>query len=421
MGTNKRAFISICIVCSSIYLAGMIGPSLAYIVSSYPNVPVSSVMSLLTIPGIVAMFVSFGIGPLSLKINKKYLMLISLSSALVYYAVFVLVGDRGPFAFLLAGACILGIIRGSGSTLVNAMIGDFVEPEKRASKIALTSAILHGGAGITALLGGMIAAGNDGSNWPFSFLLGFISIPVMIVFAIMMPKKPDKPDLNEREVRCEKDINKDSTEKEEGHIKKGIFGIPLKVFVVIMMHFIFMICLAAYFLNSSIYIIIEHELGTSADAGLVGTSFTVTAVIIGLTYGVWDKYIRKWIVPLSYTFAIFGFISMLIFTKTIAGIWSAAFLLSLGMNLAGPYIISWVMSMTPTRLAPVSISVYMGCMNLGMFLAPYILSFTGSFLGGGITGALRTATILMPICVVASLFIFTFTSGRKRQRVKSFY
>jgi len=398
----------------------MTGPSLAYIVGSYPDVPVSSVMSILTIPGIVAMFVSFGIGPLSLKINKKYLLLIALSSALIYYAVFVLVGERGPFAFLLVGACILGIIRGSGSTLVNAMIGDFVEPAKRASRIALASAILHGGSGLTALLGGMIAAGNDGSNWPFSFLLGFISIPAMIIFAVMMPKSPDITVRIDRESRVKDVINtekikSEETKPEEVHEKKALFGIPVNVLVVVFMHFVFMVCLCVYFLNSSIYIIIEHELGTSADAGLVGTSFTVTAVIIGLTYSVWDRYIKNWIVPLSYSFAILGFLSMLLFTDTIAGIWSAAFLLGLGMNLAGPYIMSWIMAITPKKLVPVSISIYMGCMNLGMFLAPYILGFAGSLLGGGIAGALRTALILMPGCVIASFFLFTFSPARKLQ------
>jgi len=372
-------------------------------------------MSILTVPGIVAMVVSFCIGPLSLKISKKHLLLAAIASSWIYYATYVLVGERGPFGLLLVASCILGIIRGSGSTLVNAMIGDYVEPEKRAARIAMCSAILHSGAGFTSLVGGAIAAGNDGSNWPFSFLLGFVSIPAVIIFAIMMPKKPEAPEHADGGVRDSRGQGAPGAAIEDKGRGKGLLGIPVKVLVVIGVHFVFMLCLAAYFLNSSIYIIIDYGLGTSADAGLVGSSFTITAVIVGLTFSIWEKYIGKWIVPLSYFLALLGFMAMLFITTTIAGIWSAAFLLSLGMNLAGPYIISRLMAMTSPRLAPVSISIYMGCLNLGMFISPYILGFTGGLLGGGISGALRTALILMPFCIAASLFLFTFSKDLKTE------
>jgi MFS family permease len=364
-------------------------------------------MSLLTLPGIFALFVSFGIGPLALKINKKYLLLFSVASTLIYFAILAFVGARGPFAALLVAAGILGISRGSVTALVNSIIGEFLEPAKRATNIALCSAIMQGGSGLMAILGGWIAAGNDGANWPISHLLGFLSIPTMIVFAIMMPKKPDAPEPAADDGQDDKTPGLAESSDAEKAFKKVKRSMFIKIFAIIALHFIFMICLAAYWINSSIYIIIEHELGTSANAGMVSSSYTLLAVFIGLSYRLWGKLFRKWIVPLGYALVALGLFTMLTVTTTIAGIWSAALMFGVGMNLANPYIVSQIMSLSPPKLMPVAISLYMGCMNLSMFLAPYILSFTGGAFGGGIVGSLRVATYAMPLCTVAAVFLFT--------------
>jgi len=403
------------------YLAGVTTPSVAYIINSYPNVESSTVTSLITMPGIFALFVAFCIGPLALKINKKYLLLFAIASTLVYFSVFFFVGARGPFTALLIAAGVLGISRGSGTALVNSIIGEFLEPQERAANIAICSAIAQCGSGLAAVIGGRIAAGNGGQNWPLSHALGFLSIPTMIVFAILMPKKPDEPetlpDVPDK-LTDNAQVHKLPDPVEANAAKSGkisLRSIPTRVFVIIALHFVFCFSYTAYMLNSSVYIIIEHQLGTSADAGLISSANTVIAIVIGFSYRIWGKLLKKKIVPFAYALASIGFVSMLSITTSLAGIWIGAILLVLSMNLANPYIVSQIMSLPPPKLMPVALSLYMGCLNLSMFLAPYILRGLGGLLGGGVAGSLRVAAIATPCCVVAGLFLFTFSKTPKPQ------
>ena len=380
-------------------------PMLAYIIQSYPDVAVSRVTSILTLPGLVALFVSFLIGPLALKINKKYILLFTVGTTLIYYSIFVVVGGSGPFILLLVAAGILGINRGAGIALINSSIAEFLSPEKRAANIALCTAIMQGGAAFMATVGGRIASASGGANWAVSHYLGFLCIPAMIAFAVIMPKKPDADTLPGNDAqKNDQDSNKENL-TEQAQKNEGS-KIPMRIFAIIALHFAFIVCFSAYFLNSSIYIILEYELGTSADAGLVSSTFTMVGVITGLTYKLWGRILKKWIVMVGYTIAIFGILTMLFVTTTIAGIWSAAAMLSIGFNLANPYVSSKIISLSPKKLVPVFMSIYVGCTNLGIFLASSILGFFGGFLGSGVAGALRVSAILLPCCVIAALFLY---------------
>ena len=412
MTTQKRAFIALCFISSTMLMWSVTNPMLAYIIQSYPDVAVSRVTSILTIPGLVALFVSFLIGPLALKINKKYILLFTVGTTLIYYSIFAVVGGSGPFVLLLVAAGILGINRGAGIALVNSSIAEFLNPEKRAANIALCAAIMQGGAAFMATVGGRIASASGGENWAVSHYLGFLCIPAMIAFAAIMPKKPDE----------ETPPGDDAQKSAQGTDKESIPGeaaknersrIPMRIFAIIALQFAFIVCFSAYFLNSSIYIIIEYELGTSADAGLVSSTFTMIGVLTGLTYKIWGKILKKWIVPFGYTIAIFGILTMLSVTTTIAGIWAAAVMISIGFNLANPYVSSKVISLSPKKYVPVFMSIHIGCTNLAIFLASSILGFFGGFLGSGVAGALRVAAILLPCCAVAASLLFPLEKNAK--------
>ena len=401
MTTQKRAIVALCIISSAMLMWNVTSPTLAYIIKSYPDVAESTVTSILTLPGLVALFVSFIIGPLALKINKKYLLLFAVSTTLVYFCIFVIVGSNGPFTMLLVAACFLGICRGCSTALINSAIAEFLEEEKRAVHIALCSAIMQGVAAVVAVVGGRIAAGNGGADWPIAHYLGFLTVPALIAFAVLMPKKSD-----------------DAKNLGDGKLNGGAGGympekerlsIPLKIIAIAAVQFTFVICFCAYFLNSSIYIILEHELGTSADAGWVSSSYTIFGVVIGLTYRMWGKLLGKWIVQLGYALAAMGMIAMLTVTTSIVGIWFAAIMISAGFNLVNPYISSKVISLSPKKHVPIFLSVYIGITNLGVFVAPGILRVMGGLVGEGLTGIMRFAVIAMFCCAIAAVFLFSVT------------
>jgi hypothetical protein len=71
------------------------------------------------------------------------------------------------------------------------------------------------------------------------------------------------------------------------------------------------------------------------------------------------------------------------------------------------------MALTPSKLIPISMSLFMGCLNMSMFLTPYIFNAIGGVLGGGIVGAFRAAAILTPLCAVAAVFMFALRRGAR--------
>ena len=410
MTTQKRALIALCILGSTMYLAGGITtPSIAYIIDSYPNVSAYTVSSLVTMPGIVALFASFFIGPLVMKFNKKYLLMTSVAITLIYFAIFTLIGGRGPFAMLMVAAGLLGIHRGAGSALVNSIIGEYMPPEKRATSIALSGAIMQAGSGVIAIFAGFIAEGNGGADWPIAHNLGFVSIATLVIFAFLMPKRPDNvlPDVHTSSAVSETSVFKT--------IKNGFREISPKAYVLMGLNFAFVLFVISFNLYTSVYVISEHELGTSVEAGLVNTLFTMSSILVGLSYVVWSKLFKNWIVPIGYMLSALAFLIKIVFTTHIAGIWIASVILSFGWNLSNPFMSSKIMSLAPQKLIPVAISIHLGFQNLAMFLSPYVLRVVGRLFGGGINGALTSALIAIVICAFAALIMFV--RGSKKEAV----
>ncbi|MCL2202227.1 MAG: MFS transporter [Oscillospiraceae bacterium] len=405
MTTSKRAVLALCILGFTMYLAGGITtPSIAYIAHSYPEFSEYTVSTLITMPGIIALIVSFFVGPLVLKFNKKYLLMFSVSMTLIYFSVFSFAGGRGPLSLLMVAAGFLGIHRGAGSALVNSIIGEFVPPEKRAQTIALTGSVMQAGSGLIAIIAGWIAAGNDGADWPQAHYLGFLSIITLAVFAFLMPKRPAAPVLPDSPEGIEQAGEKPEPVFET--IKQGFRRIPRRVYLIMTVHCIYAVCMIAISLYTSLYVITVHELGTSVEAGLVISTMTFISVAVGMTYFVWGKLLGRWIVPVGYVLSIFGFIVKMAVTSHIAGAFIAAMIIGIGWNLTNPYVSSQVMSLSPQKMIPISISIHLGIQNLGMFLAPHFLRVAGGVFGGGVNGAYTVAIIVIPLCALAAVFLF---------------
>ena len=422
MTTQKRALLALCILGSTMYLAGGITtPSIAYIIDSYPNVSADFVSMLITIPGIVALIVSFFIGPLMLRYNKKYLLIISVSITLVYFGIFSTVGGKGPFFALVIAAGLIGVHRGAGSAIVNSTIGEFMEPENRATSLALCSSMMQAGGGVAAIFGGFIAAGNDGADWPIAHFIGLISVVTLILFAILMPKKPDTPKSSALQssgggLQSDSDTSDTVSDKKLSAIsiiKRDMRKISPRVYLIMALHFGFVACMIAFPLYTSVYIISEHQLGSSVEAGLVTTTNTLFSVLVGLTYRYWGRIFGKWIVPVGYLVSAIGFIVKFSITSHIAGIWVAGALVGIGWNLANPYVSSQVMTLSPQKIMPFSISIHLGFQNLAFFLAPFVLRLFGRLFGGGLSGSLMVVIVGLILCVGAAVSLFSRSEMKK--------
>ena len=391
MPTSKKAMTAVLIISFVLMFSSMTSPLLVYIMQSYSEVNPDTAMRILTLPALIALFISFAVGPIATKINKKLLLIFSSGCVLIYFAMFALIGGNGPFSMLLAAACIVGICQGSAVTLISSIIGEFIEAARRATVIALSMAVMSGGGALLSLTGGIIAAGNGGANWPYAYYLGILVIPAMILFWIIMPWKPDEAATVHGDMAA-----------------AGSGGIPAKAILMILLAGTFFVCIASFMLNVSIYVISEYELGTSVESGLATSLFTFLGIAAGFSFALVVKIFKKWIVFAGYAITAAGLFTMVFINTSLIGIYAGACLIGFGFNLANPYLMSRIIGVTPPRLVPVAISLMAGSVNLGMFFAMDILGFLGRFIGGGLKGALTASAIIASICTVLSIFLFVF-------------
>jgi predicted MFS family arabinose efflux permease len=122
MTNQKRALVAIYSISFVLTLQQFTGTTIAYIIASFPHLPPASVQQLVSLPAIFGLVVSFLIGPLALKINKKYLTLFTALMLLVYFAIFAFVGSKSITPLLIA-TVFAGVAQGGSITLISSISG----------------------------------------------------------------------------------------------------------------------------------------------------------------------------------------------------------------------------------------------------------------------------------------------------------
>jgi MFS family permease len=399
MTTQKRALVAIYIISFVLLLQGLTGTTIAYIIDSYSELPPVSVQQIVSLPAIFGLIVSFIIGPLAIKINKKYLTIFTAIMILIYFAIFAFVGSNGPFPVLLFATVFAGIAQGTAMTLASSMVGEFVGPEKSANYVAISLALMNGGGALMAILGGAIAAGNNGANWPYAYYLGIILVPAIIIFGILMPKKPDAPEAAHH-----------AAAPGEGAPGSGAVGdkgkFPPRNIAIGVLAIFSSVCICGFLFYISVYIVNEFKLGSSVEAGIANSIFTLAGLVTGFTYSIWAKLFKKALIVVSFSLVTLALFCMMTFTTTLFGAFAAALLLGWGFNMMNPYIMGFIMQITPPRLVPVGISLLMAGANVGMFIAIYVLNFLSGLMGGGLKNVLFICTVGMAACTVVAFFVY---------------
>lgn len=367
---------------------------IVYISVSYTGHQTTPVM---TLPGLVGLFAVLAPGPMALRISSKILLIICGTSMAVYFIIFSAVGANGPFIWLIVASCIVGIAQGSALTLVSSAISEYIGIEKSATYVAVTNSIMYAGSAFMSILGGKIASGNGGADWPKAYYIGLISIPVVIAFSVIMPWHS--------EIQATSD-NSTTDHTDTTMLKPEKKGISVRLVLIIVTTFLWATCCMAFLYNVSDYVINTYKLGTSAQAGLVSSLYTGGSFAIGLLYPVFAKRLENWVATTGYIIFTIGLAVMTCITGTLAGAMFGAVMIGVGFDMILPYVVSAAMAETLPRYIPVTMTILMGGVNLFMYLAPYIYRFFGSFFGGGVHGALLFALITAAVLTVISVFLY---------------
>lgn len=404
MTTTRKAIIAVMIISSVLLLQSMTPPLFAYIMASYSEVAPGTAYLVLTLPALVGIVSAFAFGPLAMKFNIKWLTVIVVSCAAIYFAIFSFVGSGGPFSLLLVAAGIVGIVQGVAFSLTGTIIGMYVEEEKRATMVAISGAVLNSGAAIFNIAGGVIAAGNGGANWPQAYYMGIIIIPAIILFIFFMPKAPDAPAAGAEGA---------PGGAAEAAPKKAI---SVRGILIILFGFLVFTCNASFLLNVGVYVVDYLQIGTSAEAGLANSLFTILGIVAGLTFALWIRILKQWIVVLGIFVTAAGLFVLVFFNSSIVGIFLGSCLMGFGFNVANPFIIAQLIGEAAPRFVPLAMGLLMGAMNLGFFFAMDMLGFLAHlFSDGNLQDILLVGGIGMAVAAILTIPLFGMHKGPKPQ------
>lgn len=375
--TSRSTIAAIYIACTFVSTSYITITSLAYILNSYPNVPGSTVTLLLTLPSLIGLVVSFLIGPVSMKVNKKVLLVISYCFMIASVALYALVGSKSINLLLLAAVC-GGLCQGSAGTLQNSLIAERVEAEKRANVMAMVNALTYGGTIFYNVVGGRIAAANGGANWNHAYYLGFILIPTTIIFAILLPAQ-------KREVSAVVD----SAQAPEEMLKQKQVKFPAYPVILCLLYGISMAFQYCTGLNMSNYYVNLLQLGDTSMAGIVMSAGTLGVFISGLLYKYYSKPLKNYVPVVGMLGYAIGSLLIAYIPNTAVFI-AAQFLMGASTGCMTPYFVAMISIRTPPKYVPINMSLFTGFMNGFMFIAQYILDALGKI---GVDPANATAYV----------------------------
>ena len=135
--------------------AGLIGPFLMIYASEKLNLPLSTVVFLITINAGTGLFSSFIAGTLADKIGRKIVMVVSLATNGIIYLFLMRANSFGTFAFLMF---LTGLANPLYQVGADAMLADLIPPDHRNDAYAINRILNNAGFAIGPAIGGFLAA-----------------------------------------------------------------------------------------------------------------------------------------------------------------------------------------------------------------------------------------------------------------------
>ncbi|WP_458398073.1 MFS transporter [Anaerotignum sp.] len=384
----------------------------AYIGISYPEIADVTVTSLITIPTMFALLFSFVIGPLAMRFDKVKLMTVVMCCMGAYSLIFFANGLlHGPFMLYVVACVLAGFAQGGFAPLMNTIIGENFESKDRAGRIAAYNVANNCGAFVILFLSGRIAAGNDGANWPFAYLLGLYCFVTTAIFLYMIKKAGYSDNKEARAARraAAAESNQPAPKLSEVPKKALLFIIGIGL-----LHCVYYIGVNAYYTNVSNYIITEHQLGSSIQVGNATSLVRFTLIVMTFLYGFWNRILKDWMIPCGYALAAVGLVFMLKFNTSIMGIYACAFFIAFATSIAHSTIYSKALNYVPDSIAAISSSLMWGIANVGPFFATYVLAGISSALGGGMDTQIKAGIVILAVITVIAALIFVVNKPKEK-------
>lgn len=345
---NKKILkIALLSVSMLVAVAPAINANIPAMKEAFPQIPLSMVEMITTIPSLFLMISVLTSGFIAKKIGYKQTIMLGLGIVAISGIIPVFIGN---FYLVLFSRATLGFGIGLFNSLLIGLISYFFDGNERTTLIGYHEAL--GG------LGGMLITYIAGQlmhvNWQAPFISYAIAIPVFFIFWKVIPK-----------VKTEDILHKNTKQVVVNDGKEGNFSI---VFV-----FMILIVIGAT-LNMTMGIkvsslIVEQGYGSASDASTVIMLLSLGAMISGFLFGKMYKIFKNYIMFVGFTItALAMFIIGISNTSwmTVLG----GFLVGFGFRVMMPCLTNIVNS-SHLKNPTLATSLLLVAYNLGSAFAPY--------------------------------------------------
>ena len=370
----------------SLMAMGAISVNSAFsVIAEHFQVSDTEVALIASIPCIVIIVVTLFLGKVLEKVSQKKIGILG--------AILFLVGGLMPMVLdnlivIFIFRAITGIGVAISQVFMATLTAEFFEEKDRPSVQGLAQAAQSAGLIIMCLVSGFLAS----VSWRASFLVHLLGAFSLIAMILCFPDR--KPQAKEK-----------SEQKSSARIGKNTIGWFALMFVV------FLILLA--FANNLSFLLIEKNIGSSADTGLALSVYAFAGLLVGLAYGKIDQYIKAMKLPLSMLlFAILFFIIVL--AKSMLVVYIGSFIGGIALSLFFPQIMLYTGQSVDPLLVPVAISLLTCSQNLGQILCPYVINPLAGLLAKD--GNLQTMKLIIAMVAFLILTVITGIYAIRRDR-----
>lgn len=369
---------------ASLALMGLIVPVsvLANIAMTFPDVPITTIQLMVTLPSLVAIFSGLLVSKTAHIFYKKHVA--------IFFTVLYMISGMMPVVFhdniyqLLASAALVGVSMGGLQNPMTSIIPDYFEGEARGTVLGLLSTFI--------CLGGMLytqlASRLGAEDWTHAFYAYGVMVVFLIGEIIFMPKGKLEP------------------KAQKGEKVK----VPAEVIWCCVLGFILYTCYQVFNSNEAL-LIAERGLGGTIEAGYASAACTGAGILAGLIVGPWIRTFKKLAIPATFVTTCIG-LALCVVSHNLVLLCVGGFIVALGYQTFTP-----LGGMKASEVSgPIGMAFNMALVNAmcscGQALSPFTTSFLTKPWGSSLTSLFVLGTIGTALISVVGLVHYAKTTSQ---------
>lgn len=328
-----------------------ISASLPLMARSFPDLSISTIDFLATVPQIAVTFLLFTSNAITNRLGVKRTVALGL----------IITGSAGAFptfstnyVLILVSRILFGVGLGLFNTPAIALIELFFFGNKRAQMLGYRGAVEQLGLSVTTLFVGFLLI----FNWHLSFLIYLLAFPILYFFwrNIPEPQRTRKRKIKQRKL----------------YVRPAVILLSLFLFIIAMMTTVVVIQVPN--------LVIDKQIGSVTNASIIISLNTLAGMIMGFAFGTIYRQLGRACFPIFIAIMVAGTLTMA-FGHSLTEVGTGAIL----CGVTGPSLVVCVFNVlcdiTPPDFRSSGISILLiGC-NIGVCIAPYSIRLMVNLFG----------------------------------------